>query len=250
VQADVSPAKFELGLDVLAELLGNADEDASSCFQAFLDGIQSGLPKSMHKLLHLHLASRHYSARSEAFHQLYRSHANQHGVEDGCALALVDGKPIVANGQLREAIAAAQSTKAQRKRQRGGPEDVIPIDHVIHLADHSSPPVVMLYGAPGTRQFHDANKVIREILIEGNLEFTFVMRPVITDKCISEEHSNQLGASLSCLPIGLDRPVYLAGYGVELHIKDTEYNQVRAVAAAYWVACALMHVPPHMSGQC
>ncbi|CAH2066725.1 unnamed protein product [Thlaspi arvense] len=93
-----------------------------------------------------------------------------------------------------------------------GPE-LFDFDHV-HFESKSGSPVAVLYGAVGTDCFRKFHLSLAKAATEGKV--TYVVRPVLPSGCE--------GKTRPCGAIGAMDNVSLAGYGVELALKNMEYK--------------------------
>ncbi|KAH0875645.1 hypothetical protein HID58_073007 [Brassica napus] len=93
-----------------------------------------------------------------------------------------------------------------------GPE-LFDFDHV-HFDSKAGTPVAVLYGAVGTGCFREFHLSLAQAAKEGKV--TYVVRPVLPSGCESKTRS--------CGAIGARDNVSLAGYGVELALKNMEYK--------------------------
>jgi UDP-glucose:glycoprotein glucosyltransferase len=93
-----------------------------------------------------------------------------------------------------------------------GPE-LFDFDHV-HFDSRAGSPVAVLYGAVGTDCFRKFHLSLAKAAKEGKV--TYVVRPVLPLGCE--------GKTRPCGAIGARDNVSLAGYGVELALKNMEYK--------------------------
>ncbi|XP_013591506.1 PREDICTED: UDP-glucose:glycoprotein glucosyltransferase isoform X2 [Brassica oleracea var. oleracea] len=93
-----------------------------------------------------------------------------------------------------------------------GPE-LFDFDHV-HFDSKAGTPVAVLYGAVGTDCFREFHLSLAQAAKEGKV--TYVVRPVLPSGCESKTRP--------CGAIGARDNVSLAGYGVELALKNMEYK--------------------------
>ncbi|KAG2321665.1 hypothetical protein Bca52824_014878 [Brassica carinata] len=93
-----------------------------------------------------------------------------------------------------------------------GPE-LFDFDHV-HFDSKAGTPVAVLYGAVGTGCFRKFHLSLAQAAKEGKV--TYVVRPVLPSGCEGETRP--------CGAIGARDNVSLAGYGVELALKNMEYK--------------------------
>ena len=211
-------SEFDKGLKVLEEQRCAPDTNPELCWEGLLAQFSTLLPPSLSKLLAQHLATRHYSPRLEAFKNLLLQESLPEEAVHACAVTVVDGVFVSSAGDLQTELSNPSHINHK-------PPSTVqtPVDHVLHTAESESAPTVVLYGAPGTNSFHSARSAIQQALNASGQDFQYIIRPVATGECLS----GQDGGIRTWLAAGTADPLQLAGYGVELFIKDTEYSQVR-----------------------
>ncbi|CAM8984047.1 unnamed protein product [Rhodiola kirilowii] len=91
--------------------------------------------------------------------------------------------------------------------------EVFEFDHIYHDSNVSSP-VAVLYGALGTDCFSNFHVTLAEASKKGKV--FYVVRPVLPSNC-----QNQID---HCGAVGTRDSLLLSGYGVELALKNMEYN--------------------------
>lgn len=218
LQADVGRPDFDQGLHLFKKQRCAPDTDAGLCWEELLDRLYKLLPSSLHKLLAQHLATRHYSPRLEAFRNLFLQESLPEQAANSCAVTVVDGVYVSSAHELQ-----TQLSNPSLSQHRPASTELIPIDHVLRTADSASAPTVILYGAPGTDDFHSAHAAIQQAIDASGQDIQYVVRPFASGGCLGRQ-DRDIGTWLS---VGTAAPLHLAGYGAELFIKDTEYNQVR-----------------------
>lgn len=215
MQADVGQTEFIQGLKVLEAQRCASDQKVEQCWEYVHDKLQSVLSTSFHKLFTQHLATRHYSARLEAFRKLFSEESIPENLASACAVTLVDGTYIDSSNELKSTLSTALGGECS-----GKVVEHLPIDHVVHAAEGTPAPTVVLYGTPGTTSFGSMHLAIQELI--GQADFDYIIRPVASRQCVESQDA----AISEWLAVGTTGPVHLAGYGIELVVKDTEYNQV------------------------
>ncbi|WOL04288.1 UDP-glucose:glycoprotein glucosyltransferase [Canna indica] len=91
--------------------------------------------------------------------------------------------------------------------------ELFEFDHV-YSGSNSDSPVAILYGAMGTECFKEFHIIMKEASKQGKIKY--VVRPVLPPGCQAD--------SSYCSAVGLSDSVNLAGYGVELALKNMEYK--------------------------
>ncbi|CAN1305583.1 UDP-glucose:glycoprotein glucosyltransferase [Linum perenne] len=91
--------------------------------------------------------------------------------------------------------------------------ELFDFDH-IHFDSHAGSPVAVLYGAIGTDCFMELHATLVTAAKEGKVKY--IVRPVLPSGCESKVHH--------CAAVGARDSLNLAGYGVELALKNMEYN--------------------------
>ncbi|XP_042473077.1 UDP-glucose:glycoprotein glucosyltransferase-like [Zingiber officinale] len=91
--------------------------------------------------------------------------------------------------------------------------EIFEFDHV-YPGSNSASPVAILYGAIGTECFREFHVLLAEASRQGKVKY--VVRPVLLPGCQT--------ASSYCGAVGSSDAVNLAGYGVELALKNMEYK--------------------------
>ncbi|CAN0880692.1 UDP-glucose:glycoprotein glucosyltransferase [Linum grandiflorum] len=91
--------------------------------------------------------------------------------------------------------------------------ELFDFDH-IHFDSHAGSPVAVLYGAIGTDCFAELHATLVAAAKEGKVKY--IVRPVLPTGCESKVHH--------CAAVGARESLSLAGYGVELALKNMEYK--------------------------
>lgn len=225
LQADESPNlfwTFARGWPSAAGKIGNSS-DPSLCWQRISAAASEHLTPRMTQVLHMSLALRTYSPSLESFRQLAMDGnvGATAGVNEGCCWAAIDGKAVHNAEDIAEAVRGA--LVARGRGSLPPHSQLFPFDHVHqstawHHAgfNHSDPSIVaaVLYapiGHPCSASFDAALRLVADT----NAQVAYAWRPQLPESC---------AAAAPCGSLGADAPLDLAGFGVELAIKNMEYN--------------------------
>lgn len=191
------------------------DGDASKCWTQLWNVLEQLLPRTLHPFFFLHMSTRHFSARIQAFQTMYKQKGFSGTAASACAVASLHGEVFTDAGKLKEALLGSARDRHKHTSQSDSPSQ---IDHILH-GPYRPQCHVVLYAAPMDAGFLDMDTAITKAIRDG-AECSYALRPVLLDNCAVPPSP--------CFHVGTGAPPVLAGYGVELSIKDTEYNQVRA----------------------
>jgi UDP-glucose:glycoprotein glucosyltransferase len=187
---------------------GDTLDDAccSSMLQEFLGDILSH--GQMYHMSMVALASRQYSPRLETFRQLSEG---WFGPDKACCWVVVNGKTaITAVDELEKSIDLALEHGGETK------EKVLDIDHVFSKKDGKA--TVTLYGPLDSACSHKMHDYIVDTILgkkRGNV--SYLWRPIPYSGVACQEE-------FSCSQLGTDKNMSIPGYGVDLAIKNMEYN--------------------------
>lgn len=199
----------------------------------------------MARLFDVSLAARQYSARLQAFHQLAEDSAAELAAAAGaasrpCCWALLGGRAYTDAQQLRETVHAALTDGVHAAE--GGVGAVYPFDHVYASpAAASAPPLnitapgtipVELFAPIGSRCGAQLHEVLAGAAARSDAaaaaaaaagappppRLAYAWRPLLDAAACggSEVHA--------CTRLGTGDRLVLPGYGVELALKNMEYN--------------------------
>lgn len=245
LQADEDPALFWKFIDEWQEGLPSLGTSPQHCWAGIRAAAGAHLSPTMARLLDVSLAARQYSARLQAFHQLAEDSAAALAAAAGagsrpCCWALLNGRAYTEAGQLREAVHAALAAEAHQAG--GGAGAVYPFDHV--NASPAAPAAPHLnITAPGTvpvELFAPIGSLcgsqLHEVLAAAAARsdaaaaaaaaagappprrLAYAWRPLFdTAACAGSEVQ-------ACTRLGTGERLVLPGYGVELALKNMEYN--------------------------
>lgn len=211
LQGDVDVNLYKRGAHLMQQI--NDDIDPNECWTQIRHVAQKLLPPALHPTFLLHMSTRHFSARVEAFQNMYMQQESPSTNFSSCAVASLHGETFSNAGRLKEALLRFARNQHKHASKLTPPS---PIDHVMH-GPHRPECHVVLYAAPMTSGFGAMDTAITGA-IDAGAKCSYALRPVLLDRCAV--------APPGCLRLGRASSPSLAGYGVELFIKDTEYNQV------------------------
>ncbi|KAL0021594.1 hypothetical protein WJX79_001497 [Trebouxia sp. C0005] len=188
------------------------------------------------------LAARQYTAKVEMLRNLAEI------PQGSCCQVKFAAQTFTEAGQLHAAL--------QKRLQPSSEPQLYAFDHIyssdpqtsfkIWHADNAS--AAVLYGTPGTTCFQDLHKLLKDAVTrqytEGGVPLTYAVRPMLLEGC------PQLGP---CSLLGTGEVLHLAGYGVEMAIKNMEYSalddsQVAAAKQAQQEAGGLDGGPGEVKG--
>jgi len=209
--------------DVVDKLVN--DDHGGNCFHLLRDVASPILSETAMKFLKADLLTRDQSPKVDMFRKLVEQSvpvgSPLHDL--GCCF-LQSGNEVIPldNPENQEsldprAIESAHSSAVQ-------PLLTIEEDHVVVSAKtdpkdgSKSVPTVILNAPLGSSCFSQAHSSIKAIAEQRG--WRYIWRPVLTQNCLSKS-SQQLGA---CASVGADKSVDVAGFGVELAIKNMEYK--------------------------
>lgn len=191
---------------------GNASE--AQCWASLTEQASVKLSPSMAQILKVSLALRQYSPRLEAFHQLA---ASTKGPSGACCWATVGDKVVNNPNDIASVVQMALKSK---KEYQGA---LLPFDHVHQsaawgnlLPNISDPTLIpaVLYGPIGSRCSVAMDASLRAAA-DKEPRVAYAWRPLL-QQCAEQ--------STACAALGVGGPLTLHGYGVELAIKNMEYN--------------------------
>ena len=189
--------------------------DAQQCWDALQDAAAQHLSPAMRKVFAVSLAVRQYSAHMQMLRQL----AAESQPAGACCWAVIGGQ-VVTDAAAVPGVTAAAAPLAPGKGDADGAR-VYAFDHLyqgsgqpeVNVSDPSIVPAV-LYAPLGSvcgQQFH-----AQLARAAGGLpQLAYAWRPVPAEGCP--------GAG-DCAALGTGGRLVLPGYGVEMAIKNMEYN--------------------------
>ncbi|KAL6776424.1 hypothetical protein ACKKBG_A21060 [Auxenochlorella protothecoides x Auxenochlorella symbiontica] len=183
-------------------------QDSTDCLEHVLRQARSLPPdEPSRRLLGVEVAARLHSPRAELFHAAAARELGDASPSMPCCWASVGGAPFLSLSALRAALAAPATGRASE-----GPRA---FDHVHPGPPEGAPevPFVALYAPLGNACGAAFHAELRALASAGKI--TYAWRPLATVACAGDDSSPCLHAGSSLV---------LPGYGVELAIKNMEYN--------------------------
>eukprot|EP00892_Ulva_mutabilis_P002282 jgi/Ulvmu1/12054/UM083_0067.1 len=212
---DVDSDLFRRGCQLVQQI--PKDSDQAECWPNVWEIVKQLLPPALQPIFYLQMSTRHFSARIEAFRNMYLQHEPPDNNSSTCAVAHLHGQRFDDPLSLSKALVDCTGHAGKHAARSSPP---LSIDHILYRPYRPECHVV-LYAAPMTASFAAMEQAITEATQAGAV-LSYALRPVLLDGCAD------LGTK--CLVLGKDLSPVLAGFGVELFIKDTEYSQVNEVA--------------------
>jgi hypothetical protein len=257
-QAEEDPALFwrfvEDWQQQHAATAGSSSPSREQCWTEIQTAGSAHLSPNMAKLLGVSLAARQYSARLEMFRQLAHESraasadaaASGSGGTPGCCWALLGGRAYMSAAELESALAAVlqgQQAGQQAAEEGGVAGAVYPFDHIYRSSEVAAAPQLnisgsgtvpaVLYapmGSPCAAELHvvlavaaarsDAAAAAAAPGVVPRLAYAW--RPLLDAAACSSASSS--GAVQDCTTLGTEERLVLPGYGVELALKNMEYN--------------------------
>lgn len=174
-----------------------------TCWSRLQNVMKSMVSDQMYQMSLLALGSRQYSPRLETFRQL-----SGHG-RDACCWAVVNDNVVVTDPKdIEESVVTSKNHEII--------QGILDIDHVYTPGRNVGNSTVALYGPIDTecsQRMHDAIVAV----IEKHENITYIWRPIPLK-------TNVCGDLSSCSSLGAIGNLTIPGYGVELAIKNMEYN--------------------------
>ena len=257
LQADEDPAlfwRFVEGWQASAERLG-ADPSPEQCWAGIRGGAAAHLSAGMARLLDASLAARQYSPRLEMFRQLAEASRSERGSGSGggtagdgaaapCCWALLGGRAYTTAGPLAAALEAAVAAPpgSHHEVEEGGAGAVYSFDHIYSPPGSAAPPLnitapatvpVELFAPIGARCAAELHAALAAAAARSEAaaaaaaaagrpappRLAYAWRPVLGGGACGAA-----GAVHPCTRLGTEGPLVLPGYGVELALKNMEYN--------------------------
>ncbi|EFN52002.1 hypothetical protein CHLNCDRAFT_59065 [Chlorella variabilis] len=227
-----------------SEALGGAPSP-QQCWAGIRQAAAAHLSPNMARLFSAALAARQYSPRLEMFRQLaWESVA----AAPACCWALLGGAAYTEAAPLEAALAAALQAKAAALREgagrgvEGGAGAVYPFDHIYAAAASSAPPLnitapatvpVELFAPIGSRCGAQLHAVLAAAAERADAaaaaaaapaaapRLAYAWRPLLDAAACSAAGE---GVVHPCTALGTEGRLVVPGYGVELALKNMEYN--------------------------
>lgn len=261
-QADEDPALFWRFVEGWQESAGQlgASPSPEQCWAGIRSAAAPHLSAGMARLLDASLAARQYSPRLEMFRQLAEaSHAEPaapgsssssssaaEAEPSPCCWALLGGRAYTAAAPLAAALEAAlaASPGSQHEVEEGGAGAVYSFDHIYMPPGTSAPPLnitapgtlpVELFAPMGARCAAELHAVLSAAATRSEAaaaaaaaagqpappRLAYAWRPVLGG---SGSACAAAGEVHPCTRLGTEGPLVLPGFGVELALKNMEYN--------------------------
>jgi UDP-glucose:glycoprotein glucosyltransferase len=249
LQADEDPALFWQFVEAWqrdAPAAGDAPTP-HQCWAGIHAAAVAHLSPNMARLFAVSLAARQYSPRLEMFRQLAQeSHAGAGG-GGACCWALLGGRAYTAAAELEVALAQALEARAAQLLEsggegvEGGAGAVYPFDHVYAPPASLAPPLnlsspaalsVELYAPLGSRCGGQLHAVLAAAAARTDAaaaaaggalgivpRVAYAWRPLLpAGGCAAADGLRP------CTALGSEGRLVIPGYGVELALKNMEYN--------------------------
>lgn len=244
-QADEDPALFWRFIEEWQQGLPGLGSSPQQCWAGIRAAAAAHLSPTMARLFDASLAARQYSARLQAFHQLAEDSSAELAAAAAagsrpCCWALLGGRAYTEAHQLREAVHAALATEARAAEGTAGA--VYPFDHVYaSSAAAAAPPLnisapatvpVELFAPIGSRCGAQLHEVLADAAARSDAaaaaaaatggppmaRLAYAWRPLLEPAACGD------GEVHACTLLGTGGQLVLPGYGVELALKNMEYN--------------------------
>ena len=173
-----------------------------TCWSRLQNVMGSMASDQMYQMSMVALASRQYSPKLETFRQLSGDK------QDACCWAVVNDKTIVTDPH-------AVGDVIEKSFMSDAKSQILDIDHV-YPGSRGNTVVVALYGPIDSKCSEDMHDAI-VASAEKRKNVTYIWRPIPYRKEVCLDTS-------SCSSLGAGDSLTIPGYGVELAIKNMEYN--------------------------
>lgn len=195
--SDSSNQKFWIFIDELANLKVDLDvlESDYQRYKASLDVASKLLTQAQSKLLKLSLSLRSLTPRIQSNFMIADDILKHGDCNDASRAFVIIGGELVCNvNELKQKL-------KKPKLEVSSNSELYSFDHIYPGTEHNEL-ITTLYGEAGTKEFNDFHRVLKDQAVNGAIKY-------ITRHFI--RHRSQT-------------KVRLSGYGVELHLKSTEYK--------------------------
>lgn len=262
-QADEDPAlfwRFVEGWQASAPSQLGAAASPEQCWAGIRSAAAPHLSAGMARLLDASLAARQYSPRLEMFRQLADASRSEAAPTDGgggeaaaageapaapCCWALLGGKAFTAAAPLATALetALAAAPSSHQELEEGGAGAVYSFDHIYSPRGSTAPPLnitapgtvpVELFAPVGSRCAGELHAVLAAAAARSEAaaaaatdsqqappRLAYAWRPVLGGSGSACAAADEVHP---CTRLGTEGPLVLPGYGVELALKNMEYN--------------------------
>lgn len=195
--SDISNQKFWIFVDELSNLQVTLDELESDYlrYKASIDVASTLLTQAQLKLLKLSLSLRSLTPRIQSNFMIADDVLKQGDCEDGSrAFVIIGGELVCTVQELKQKIKNPNTADSSNS-------ELYNFDH-IHPGTENNAVVTTLYGEAGSNEYNTFHRLLKDEATNGVIKY--VTRHFI-------RHRSQT-------------KVRLSGYGVELHLKSTEYK--------------------------
>lgn len=184
------------------------------CWARMDQALASSVSEQMYRIRRVLLLSRQYSPRLETFRQMALRYQKASGRL--CCWAVVNGRDIVSDPSTLESIISG--TKQLSSEGEASDDIVLDIDHLypVHGAQGKSQVTVSLYGPLDSLCSQRMHEKIVKSIQSSPMHVLYVWRPI--------SYNDTLCEGMSCSTLGVEGDLTIPGYGVELAIKNMEYN--------------------------
>ena len=261
-QADEDPAlfwRFVEGWQASADAQLGAAPSSEQCWAGIRGAAAPHLSAGMARLLDASLAARQYSPRLEMFRQLAEASRNEpaagssssggsgaaagEGTAAPCCWALLGGRAYTAAAPLAAALEAALAATPGSHHEEGGAGAVYSFDHIYVPPGSTPPPLnitapgtlpVELFAPVGARCAGELHAVLAAAAARSEAaaaaaaagqppprRLAYAWRPVLGGSGSACAASGEVHP---CTRLGTEGPLVLPGFGVELALKNMEYN--------------------------
>lgn len=194
--SDSSNQKFWLYIDELTSMTPSLNEMESDQqrYKTALDGATKLLTQAQFKLLKLSLSLRSLTPRIQS-NLMIADDILKHGdcEDESSAFVIVGGELVCTVKDLKAKLIKTKSSSTN--------SELYSFDH-IYPGTENSELVIVLFGEAGSREFNDFHRVLKKEVENGAIKY--ITRHFIRNRSQTK--------------------VRLSGYGVELHLKSTEYK--------------------------
>ncbi|KAL4530836.1 hypothetical protein Ndes2526B_g09184 [Nannochloris sp. 'desiccata'] len=213
--ADESPElfwKFSRGWKAPTE------QGAAECSTAITEQASCLLTPAMGEIFRVSLTARQYSPRLETFRQIATANGGAAVPSDACCWATVGNQMVTDSSKIDASVQEGLRTATHAST-------LMPFDHMyssrsgggkaVNISDPNLLPVV-LYGPVGSTCATEMDAIL-SAAAEKDSRVVYAWRPVLSEACSTTEID-------ACGALGTKGTLNLHGYGVELAIKNMEYN--------------------------
>lgn len=193
--SDSSNQKYWIFVDELANLKEGLDELENDYkrYKTSIDLAGKLLTQAQLKLLKLSLSLRSLTPRIQSHFMIADDILKRGDCEDSTAFVISGGELVCSMNELK--------TKLKNQITASTNSELYSFDH-IYPGTELNKYVVTLYGEAGSREFNEYHRLLKSESLKGSIKY--ISRHFIRNRSATK--------------------VRLSGYGVELHLKSTEYK--------------------------